>query len=212
MTSVKLISVTPDAEKHMAYCARVSNPKGQENENYAKLLKYCIDHQHWSIFEMSGMNLEINTTRGIAAQILRHRSFNFQEFSQRYADTTLLADDIPLFELRRQDNKNRQNSIDDVSDEIKVKWNTRIREHFAKAKALYDGMIQDGIAKESARFILPLATPTRLYMNGTIRSWIHYINLRSANGTQKEHMMIANEAKEIFKQQFPITSEALGWF
>lgn len=209
---VKLISVTPDAEKLMAYCARVSNPKGQENENYAKLLKYCIDHQHWSIFEMSSMNIEINTTRGIAAQILRHRSFNFQEFSQRYADTTLLAEDIPLFELRRQDNKNRQNSIDDVSDEIKVKWNTRIREHFAKAKALYDGMIQDGIAKESARFILPLATPTRLYMNGTIRSWIHYINLRSANGTQKEHMMIANEAKEIFKQQFPITSEALGWF
>ena len=208
---VKLISVTPDAEKLMAYCARVSNPKGQENENYAKLLKYCIDHQHWSIFEMSGMNLEINTTRGIAAQILRHRSFNFQEFSQRYADTTLLADDIPLFELRRQDTKNRQNSIDDISDEIKVKWNTRIREHFAKAKALYDGMIADGIAKESSRFILPLATPTRLYMNGTIRSWIHYINLRSANGTQKEHMIIANEAKDIFKQQFPITSEALGW-
>lgn len=211
MNSVKLISVTPEAEKLMAYCARVSNPKGQENENYAKLLKYCIDHQHWSIFEMSSMNLEINTTRGIAAQILRHRSFNFQEFSQRYADTTLLADDIPLFELRRQDTKNRQNSIDDISDEIKVKWNTRIREHFAKAKALYDGMIADGIAKESSRFILPLATPTRLYMNGTIRSWIHYINLRSANGTQKEHMIIANEAKEIFKQQFPITSEALGW-
>jgi thymidylate synthase (FAD) len=211
MNSVKLISVTPEAEKLMAYCARVSNPKGQENENYAKLLKYCIDHQHWSIFEMSGMNLEINTTRGIAAQILRHRSFNFQEFSQRYADTTLLADDIPLFELRRQDTKNRQNSIDDISDEIKVKWHTRIREHFAKAKALYDGMIADGIAKESSRFILPLATPTRLYMNGTIRSWIHYINLRSANGTQKEHMIIANEAKEIFKQQFPITSEALGW-
>lgn len=212
MNSVKLISVTPDAEKLMAYCARVSNPKGQENENYAKLLKYCIDHQHWSIFEMSSMNLEINTTRGIAAQILRHRSFNFQEFSQRYADTTLLAEDIPLFKLRRQDTKNRQNSIDDMSDEIKVKWNTRVREHFAKAKALYDGMIKDGVAKESARFVLPLATPTRLYMNGTIRSWIHYINLRSSNGTQKEHMIIANEAKEIFKQQFPITAEALSWF
>lgn len=211
MSQVKLISVTPDAEKLMAYCARVSNPKGQENDNYAKLLKYCIEHQHWSIFEMSSMNLEINTTRGIAAQILRHRSFNFQEFSQRYADTTLLAEDIPLFELRRQDYKNRQNSIDDISDETKVKWNTKIREHFAKAKALYDGMISDGIAKESARFILPLATPTRLYMNGTIRSWIHYINLRSSNGTQKEHMIIANEAKEIFKQQFPITAEALSW-
>ena len=209
--NVKLISVTPDAEKSMAYCARVSNPSNQDSDNYAKLLKYCIDHQHWSIFEMASMSLEINTTRGIAAQILRHRSFNFQEFSQRYADTTLLSEEIPLFELRRQDTKNRQNSIDDIADETRVKWNTKIREHFAKSKALYDGMIADGIAKECARFILPLATPTKLYMNGTIRSWIHYINLRSSNGTQKEHMIIANEAKNIFKDQFPITSEALGW-
>jgi len=157
------------------------------------------------------MSLEVNTTRGIAAQILRHRSFNFQEFSQRYADTTLLAEDIPLFELRRQDTKNRQNSIDDISDEIKVKWNSKIREHFAKSKAIYDGMIADGIAKECARFVLPLSTPTRLYINGSIRSWIHYIELRSGHGTQKEHMIIANEAKEIFCQQFPIVSEALGW-
>lgn len=209
--SVKLISVTPDAEKLMSYCARVSNPSNQDSDNYSKLLAYCIKNQHWSIFEMASMNLEINTTRAIAAQILRHKSFNFQEFSQRYSDATLLAEDIPLFELRRQDTKNRQNSIDDVSDEIKVKWNTKIREHFAKAKALYDGMIADGIAKESSRFVLPLATPTKLYMNGTIRSWIHYINLRSANGTQKEHMIIANEAKEIFKSQFPTISEALGW-
>jgi len=211
MSLVKLISVTPDAEKTMAYCARVSNPSNQDNDNYARLLKYCIDHQHWSIFEMAFMTLEINTTRGIAAQILRHRSFTYQEFSQRYADTTLLAEDIPLFALRRQDNKNRQNSIDDIANETRVKWNTKIREHFAKSKALYDAMIADGIAKECARFILPLATPTRLYMSGSVRSWVHYINLRSAHGTQKEHMMIANEAKEIFKTQFPIISEALGW-
>lgn len=207
----KLISVTPDAEKLIAYCARVSNPNNQNNDNYAKLLKYCIDHQHWSIFEQGFMTIEINTTRGLAAQILRHRSFTFQEFSQRYADTTLLSEDIPLFELRRQDNKNRQNSIDDVDNETVVKWNTQIREHFAKAKALYDGMIKDGIAKECARFVLPLATPTRIYISGSIRSWIHYIELRSSNGTQKEHMTIANECKSIFSQQFPLISEALGW-
>jgi thymidylate synthase (FAD) len=209
--SVKLISITPDAEQTMSYCARVSNPNNQDNDNYSKLLKYCIDHQHWSIFEQAFMTVEINTTRGIAAQILRHRSFTFQEFSQRYADATLLSDDIPLFELRRQDTKNRQNSIDDISDEIKSKWNTRIREHFAKSKALYDGMLADGIAKECARFILPLATPTRLYMSGTVRSFIHWIDLRSSNGTQKEHMIIANEAKHIFISHLPIISEALGW-
>jgi thymidylate synthase (FAD) len=209
--NVKLVSITPDAEKLMAYCARVSNPNNQNNENYAKLLKYCIDHKHFSIFEQSFMTVEINTTRGLAAQILRHRSFTFQEFSQRYADTTLLAEDIPVFELRRQDTKNRQNSIDDISDELRVKWNTKIREHFAKAKSIYDDMIKDGVAKECARFVLPLATPTRLYMSGTVRSWIHYIDLRSANGTQKEHMDIANECKQIFTEQFPTISEALGW-
>jgi thymidylate synthase (FAD) len=211
MNNVKLISITPDVEKLMAYCAKVSNPNGQDSDNYAKLLKYCIAHEHWSIFEQGFMTVEINTTRGIAAQILRHRSFTFQEFSQRYADATLLAEDIPLFELRRQDNKNRQNSIDDISDEIKVKWNTQIREHFSKAKAIYDGMIADGIAKECARFVLPLAVPTRLYMSGTIRSWIHYINLRSSHGTQKEHMDIANSVKEIFIQQLPVVSQALEW-
>ena len=211
MNSVKLISVTPDAERLMSYCARVSNPANQENPNYAKLLKYCIDHQHWSIFEQAFMTIQIETTRGLAAQILRHRSFTFQEFSQRYADTNLLAEEIPVFELRRQDNKNRQNSIDDINDEIKAKWGVKIREHFAKAKAIYDGMIADGIAKECARFVLPLATPTKLYMSGSVRSFIHWIQLRSANGTQKEHMIIANEAKEIFKSQFPITAEALGW-
>jgi thymidylate synthase (FAD) len=209
--NVKLVGVTPDAEKLMAYCARVSNPNNQNNDSYAKLLKYCIDHKHFSIFEQSFMTVEINTTRGLAAQILRHRSFTFQEFSQRYADTTLLAEDIPVFELRRQDTKNRQNSIDDISDELRVKWNTKIREHFAKAKSIYDDMIKDGVAKECARFVLPLATPTRLYMSGTVRSWIHYIDLRSGNGTQKEHMDIANECKQIFTEQFPTISEALGW-
>jgi len=209
--NVKLISVTPDAEKLIAYCARVSNPNNQNNDNYVKLLKYCIDHKHFSIFEQSFMTVEINTTRGLAAQILRHRSFTFQEFSQRYADATLLSEEIPLFELRRQDNKNRQNSIDDIDHEIIVKWNTQTREHFAKAKAIYDGMIKDGVAKECARFILPLATPTRLYMSGTVRSWLHYIELRSGHGTQKEHMIIANECKKIFIEQFPTIGEALGW-
>jgi thymidylate synthase (FAD) len=209
--NVKLISVTPDAEKLMSYCARVSNPSGQNRDDYAKLLAYCIKHQHWSIFEQAFFTVEINTTRGLAAQILRHRSFTFQEFSQRYADATLLAEDIPTFELRRQDNKNRQNSIDDISDETKVKWNVKIREHFAKAKSIYDGMIADGIAKECARFVLPLATPTRLYMSGSVRSWIHYIELRSSNGTQKEHRLIAEEIKGIFSEQFPTVSEALGW-
>jgi thymidylate synthase (FAD) len=210
--SVKLISITPDAEKTIAYCARVSNPNNQDQDNYARLLKYCIEHKHWSIFEQSFLTLEINTTRGLAAQILRHKSFSYQEFSQRYADTTLLANDIPLFELRHQDTKNRQNSIDSVSDEIKVKWNTQIREHFAKSKAIYDGMIKDGIAKECARFILPLATPTRLYMSGSLRSWITYIALREKNGTQKEHMIIAKECKKIFCDQFPTISEALGGY
>jgi thymidylate synthase (FAD) len=209
--SVKLISITPDAEKNMAYCARVSNPSNQDNENYAKLLKYCIDHKHWSIFEMANMTVEINTTRGIAAQILRHRSFSFQEFSQRYADVNLLQEEIPIFDLRRQDTKNRQNSINDIDNETKAKYNCLIREHFAKTKSLYDQMIKDGIAKECARFILPLATPTRMYMNGTIRSWITYIDLREKSGTQKEHMDIANMCKDIFIQQLPIVSEALGW-
>jgi len=209
--NVKLVSVTPDAEKNIAYCARVSNPNNQDNENISGLLNYCIKHNHWSIFEMAFMTLEINTTRGLAAQILRHRSFTYQEFSQRYADTSFLGEEIPTFELRRQDNKNRQNSIDDIPQETVVKYNVLIREHFAKAKGLYDQMLKDGIAKECARFILPLATPTRLYMSGSIRSWIHYIELRGANGTQKEHQDIALSCRSIFCREFPIISEALGW-
>ena len=207
--TVKLVSVTPDAEKNIAYCARVSNPNNQDNENISKLLKYCIDHQHWSIFEMAFMTLEINTSRGIAAQILRHRSFTFQEFSQRYADASHLAEEIPLPRLRSQDNKNRQNSIDDIDQEIIIKYNALMREHFARSKAIYDDMLRDGVAKECARFVLPLATPTRLYMSGSVRSWMHYIQLRSANGTQKEHMDIALSCKTIFSEQFPVISEAL---
>jgi len=208
---VKLINATPDAEKQVAYCARVSNPNNQNNENISKLLKYCIDHKHWSIFEMASMTVEINTTRGLAAQILRHRSFTFQEFSQRYADTSDLGD-IPVPDLRRQDTKNRQNSIDDVDGYKREVWEGLIAEHFARGKYLYDLMLKDGIAKECARFILPLATPTRLYMSGTIRSFIHYISLREKNGTQKEHIDIAKQCKTIFCQQFPIISEALGGY
>ena len=211
MNHVKLISVTPDAEKNIAYCARVSNPNNQENEKIAGLLKYCINHQHWSIFEMAFMTLEINTTRGLAAQILRHRSFTYQEFSQRYADSSLLAEKIPMIDLRRQDTKNRQNSIDDVDEFTKQEFEIQIQRHFASAMDLYQTMLDKGIAKECARFVLPLATPTRLYMSGSIRSWIHYIQLRSANGTQKEHMDIANECKCIFAGQFPVIAEALGW-
>ena len=211
MQNVKLISITPETEKTIAYCARVSNPNNQNNEDYAKLLKYCIDHKHFSIFEQAFLTLEINTPRGIAAQILRHRSFTFQEFSQRYADTSFLSEEIPMFEIRRQDTKNRQNSIDDVDEYTKKYWEAIISNHFKSAKMIYDQMINDGIAKECARFILPLATPTRLFMSGTIRSWIHYIELRSANGTQKEHMEIANQCKEVFIEQLPTISEALGW-
>jgi thymidylate synthase (FAD) len=208
---VKLISVTPDAEKHMAYCARVSNPSNQENEKFAGLLRYCIKHQHWSIFEQATMTLELNTTRGIAAQVLRHRSFTYQEFSQRYADSSLLGETIPLPELRRQDTKNRQNSIDDIDPFVRQEFQIKMKKHFEEGMKLYQQMLDADIAKECARFVLPLATPTRLYMTGSVRSWIHYIDLRSANGTQKEHMDIANRAKEIFCEQFPAVSEAMGW-
>jgi thymidylate synthase (FAD) len=209
--TVKLISITPDAEKTMAYIARVSNPANQDNENYAKLLAYCIKHNHWSVFEQSSMTLEIETNRGIAAQILRHRSFTFQEFSQRYADTNLLSSDIPVPELRRQDTKNRQNSIDDLEEENVFVMNKMIQDLFRDAQDVYNYLLSQGVAKECARFVLPLATPTRIYMTGSCRSWIHYINLRSAHGTQKEHMDIALACREVFKEQFPSVAEALEW-
>ena len=209
--SVRLIQVTPEAEKTMGYVARVSNPNNQENPNVAGLLKYCIKHNHWSVFEQAFMTLEIETNRGIAAQILRHRSFTYQEFSQRYADSSMLASQIPLFDLRRQDDKNRQNSIDDIDDFTKQQFEIEIQKHFASAMDLYKTMLDKGIAKECARFVLPLATPTRIYMTGSVRSWMHYIDLRSAHGTQKEHMDIANQCKQIFAEQFPICAEALEW-
>ena len=207
---IKLVSVTPEAEKLMAYVARVSNPKNQDNDKFAGLLKYCIKHGHWSVFEQAYMTIEINTTRGIAAQILRHRSFTYQEFSQRYADSNLLGE-IELPELRRQDDKNRQNSIDDLEPEMVDKFNRQMNTLFSSSFALYNQMLKAGVAKECARFVLPLATPTRIYMTGSCRSWIHYINLRSAHGTQKEHMDIANGCKNIFTKQFPSVSEALEW-
>lgn len=208
--TVRLISVTPDAEKTMAYIARVSNPANQDNENYTGLLKYCIKHNHWSVFEQSTMSLEIETTRGIAAQILRHRSFTFQEFSQRYADASFLGAEIPVPDLRRQDTKNRQNSIDDIPDDVKSKFQLKIQEHFKSSMELYKELLDNGIAKETARFVLPLATPTRIYMTGSCRSWITYIALREKSGTQKEHMDIAKQCKRIFAEQFPTCYEALG--
>ena len=207
---VKFVSITPDAEKTMAYIARVSNPSNQDNEKFAGLLKYCIKHNHWSVFEQSSMTLEIETTRAIAAQILRHRSFTFQEFSQRYADSTKLGE-IPIPELRRQDEKNRQNSTNDLDEFVKQKLELQMNTLFSSATALYQQMLEEGVAKECARMVLPLCTPTRIYMTGSCRSWIHYIELRSAHGTQKEHRDIAQACKTVFVEQFPVVSEALEW-
>ena len=207
---VKLVTVTPDAEKQMGYIARVSNPNNQSNPAVAGLLGYCIKHGHWSVFEQAHMTVEIETTRGIAAQILRHRSFTFQEFSQRYANTNMLGKiDVP--DLRSQDHKNRQNSIDDIPQAQKARLQGQIERYFAEGLDLYNELIREGIAKECARFVLPLATPTRIYMTGSVRSWIHYIDLRSAHGTQKEHMDIVKEVRDIFKKEFPICTNALNW-
>jgi len=208
--SIKLVSITPDAEKTMAYIARVSNPSNQDNENYSGLLKYCIKHNHWSVFEQSTMTLEIETTRAIAAQILRHRSFTFQEFSQRYADSNKLGH-IKLPDLRKQDLKNRQNSTDDLDPKIIQSLNMQMGTLIGSSLSLYNQMLELGVAKECARMILPLCTPTKIYMTGSCRSWIHYINLRSAHGTQKEHMDIAEGCREVFTEQFPAVSEALEW-
>ena len=208
--NVKLVSITPDAEQTMAYIARVSNPSNQDNEKYSGLLKYCIKHNHWSVFEQSSMSLEIETSRAIAAQILRHRSFTFQEFSQRCAASTALGD-FELPELRRQDTKNRQNSTNDLEPELIEKFEKQMITLFSSSKSLYEQMLSQGVAKECARMVLPLCTPTRIYMTGSCRSWVHYINLRSAHGTQKEHMQIAEECRKIFIEQFPNVSEALEW-
>ncbi len=210
MPRVELIALTPEAEKTMAYIARVSNPKNQDNEDFAGLLKYCIKNEHWSVFEQSFMTVKIDTNRGIAAQILRHRSFTFQEFSQRYADSTQLGH-IPIPDLRRQDLKNRQNSTDDLPSQVIEEFTEKINLQFKQTTQLYESMLKAGIAKECARFVLPLATPTKIYMSGSCRSWIHYIKLRSGHGTQKEHKDIANDCKKIFSESFPIVSKALDW-
>ena len=209
--SARLISITPDAEKTMGYIARVSNPANQDNEDVAGLLAYCIRHNHWSVFEHAFMTLELETTRDIGAQILRHRSFYFQEFSQRYAAVTTTA---PIPELRLQDTKNRQNSIEvtDPEDQIAMSnLQMKIAEHYAQGHDLYDELLERGVAKECARKVLPLNTETTIYMTGNVRQWIHYIDLRSGNGTQKEHMEVALAAKEVFIQQLPIVAKALGW-
>ena len=220
MSKVKLISCTQgvgDLAGHspqevISYVARVSNPGNQTNfDTAAGLLRYCIKHKHWSIFETVSMTLEINTTRGIAAQILRHRSFTFQEFSQRYADTKLLNPSIDIPDLRRQDTKNRQNSLDDLPAGVQDHFSKKIRDHFYDSMRLYNDLLDNGVAKECARFVLPLAVPTRLYMTGNVRSWITYINLRSANGTQKEHQDIAKACQKVFMCMFPDISRALDW-
>lgn len=191
----------------MGYCARVSNPENQDNPNVAGLLRFCIKHAHWSVFEMADMCIEIQTTRGISAQIIRHRSFHFQEFSLRYS----VAATIERVRPRRQDLKNRQSSHDDLPPET-LEWFERAQdEHFGEARKLYDEALEKGIAKESARFLLPLATGTTIYMKGSVRDWIHYINLRSDPGTQREHREVALACKQIFIEQFPVVADALGW-
>jgi len=205
--NTKLISLTCNAEKTIGYCARVSNPKNQDNPDVAGLLRFCIKHGHWSIFEMANMVVEIETSRGIAAQILRHRSFSFQEFSQRYAEAQGFEEVKP----RRQDKKNRQNSLDDLHKHDKEWFKNVLSEQNRRSYSQYKEALSRGIAKESARFLLPLNTQTRMYMNGTIRSWIHYIELRTHESTQKEHRDIANEIKGIFSQHLPVIADALGW-
>ena len=206
MHTATLVHVTPDAEQLIAYMARVSNPNNQDNPNYEKLIKYLIEHRHWSPFEMVNMCVEIETTRSVAAQILRHRSFSFQEFSQRYAPVTKKAN---LPQLRRQDIKNRQNSINDLNESTVADFNAKMDGLFDLSQRLYDEMLTAGVAKECARDILPLASPTKLYMNGTLRSWLHYTDLRCANGTQLEHKQIADQVKSLIEQQFPTVYSAM---
>jgi thymidylate synthase (FAD) len=214
MTQVKLISYSKapkgmgldDCQELIAFCARVSNPSNQMNkETSDKLIKYLIKHKHWSPLEMVSACLEINTTRDIAHQIVRHRSFSFQEFSQRYADPAEFGDQFVLREARLQDEKNRQNSIDVDDEVLHNEWYDRQQKIIDLAKETYEWAINNGIAKEQARAVLPEGnTKTRLYMNGTLRSWVHYIDLRSANGTQKEHMEIAQACARVIAEIFPL--------
>tara|TARA_Y100001938_G_scaffold31475_1_gene42981 strand:- start:629 stop:1252 length:624 start_codon:yes stop_codon:yes gene_type:complete len=207
MHSVKLIHSTPDGDNLVSYMARVSNPSNQNNtETSARLIKYLISHKHWSPFEMVNMCVEISTTRSIAAQILRHRSFSFQEFSQRYAQVT---DKPALPALRRQDTVNRQNSIDDLDPYTIQDFEIKTQQLYDMSYHLYDEMLAAGVAKECAREVLPLSSPTKLYMNGTLRSWIHYTDLRCANGTQTEHKQIANQCRKLIENCFPQVYAAL---
>ena len=209
MSSAKLVWVTPNAEEMIVKMARVSAPSNQGNMDTApRLLKYLVKHKHWSPYEMANLCVEIETTRGISAQILRHRSFSFQEFSQRYADVGELGSSV-IPHLRRQDIKNRQNSIDDLSPDVIAGYYRRIGHLFEDAEHLYREMVSSGVAKECARAVLPIATKTKMYMNGTLRSWIHYLQLRCDVSTQLEHRQIAEEIKEIFCEQFPIIGEAV---
>lgn len=209
--SVNLISLPPDAEFLICYTARVSNPKNQNSDKITKLIKYCLKNGHWSIFEMSQMIVEINTTRAISAQILRHQ-MKFQEFSQRYACITEEYKEIPIPELRTQDKKNRQSSHSGMlSTDVENDLNQKIKNHFNEAIKLYNELIAKGVAKECARAIMPLNTPTRMYASNNIRGWIHYIQARTHPSTQKEHREIAEQIKEIFKKNLPIIAEALEW-
>ena len=204
--TVSLVHTTPDAEKLIAYMARVSNPDNQDNPESERLIRYLIKHKHWSPFEMVNMCVQIETTRSVAAQILRHRSFSFQEFSQRYAQ---VAEPAFIPALRRQDTKNRQNSIADLEQSTVDEFNIKINSLFELSESLYNEMLQAGVAKECARDVLPLSTPTKLYMNGTLRSWLHYCDLRCANGTQYEHKLIADQVKGIIEQEFPTIYAAM---
>ena len=205
MHNAKLVWITPDAEKLIGKIARVSNPNNEDNPNVGKLIQYLIKHKHWSPFEIASMCVEIKTTRAIAPQILRHRSFSFQEFSQRYA----VATEINVPDLRRQDLKNRQNSIDDLPAEKVDFLQQQIDNHYRSALDIYQTMLDTGVAKECARSVLPLSTATRLYMSGTIRSWLHYVDLRGANGTQLEHMQIARQIGDILAGQVPTIARAM---
>jgi len=207
MHTARLVTITPDAEKTMGYIARVSNPKNQDNPNIAGLLSYCIKHGHWSVFEHAFMTIEIETTRAISAQIVRHRSFTFSEFSQRYSAVTTVPEP---FDLRGQDSKNRQNSLDNIPEETKDLYTDKINDLNRQSLALYEDMLEAGIAKECARNILPLTTPTKLYMSGSIRSWLHYVALRSANGTQLEHQQIALAIQEILYAEVPTVAKAMA--
>jgi thymidylate synthase (FAD) len=205
----KLVSITPDAEKTISYIARVSNPNNQDNPDYAKLLKYCLKHGHYSVFEQAHMTVEIETTRAISAQILRHRSFTFQEFSQRYASVS--SDGIETYKARRQDTKNRQNSIDDIDPAIQIEWLRRQEDNYRRSFEDYEWAVKNGVAKECARMVLPLQTKTKIYMTGSVRSFIHYLQVRTDPSTQLEHREVAESIKKIFIEQLPTVSEALDW-